>query len=92
MNKDKIKQLDCIFSEYIRLRDANRGGYVSCISCGARISWKNSDAGHYVPRGNMSLRFDEKNVNAIKHYSDSELDLLILHYRKEVKRLKYEKL
>ena len=56
-------KLDKIFSEYIRLRDSNENGYGRCISCGKVVHWKESDAGHYVNRKHLSLRYDEKNVN-----------------------------
>ena len=56
--------LDRIFSRYIRLRDADANGYIRCISCGKAVFWKNSDAGHYVNRRHLALRYDEKNVNA----------------------------
>lgn len=47
------------FSLYIRQRD---GG--TCISCGKIDDWKNTDAGHYIPKtAGMSIYFDEKNVN-----------------------------
>lgn len=59
--KDK---LDRIFSEFIRLRDSDNDGYCRCISCNGIHHWKNMDAGHYVNRSIMSLRYDEKNVNA----------------------------
>lgn len=58
--KDK---LDRVFSEYIRLRDSDGNGYGRCISCGRIVHWKDADAGHYVNRKHMSLRYDEKNVN-----------------------------
>lgn len=57
-------KLDCLFSRYIRLRDANQYGYCRCISCGKIVHWKECDAGHYVNRRHMGLRYDEKNVNA----------------------------
>lgn len=56
-------KLDRLFSEYIRLRDTNENGYGKCISCGKIIHYKEGDAGHYVNRSIMSLRYDEKNVN-----------------------------
>jgi hypothetical protein len=57
-------KLDTLFSRYIRLRDANQYGYCRCISCGKIVHWQECDAGHYVNRKHMSLRYDEKNVNA----------------------------
>ena len=56
-------KLDKIFSEYIRLRDADGNGMVRCISCGKLVHWKKADAGHFINRRHMALRFDEKNVN-----------------------------
>ena len=57
-------KLDRVFSEFIRLRDADKNGYCRCISCGKLVHWKDCDAGHYVNRKHMSLRYDEMNVNA----------------------------
>lgn len=59
---DYKAKLDRIFSEYIRRRDS-RNGYGKCISCGKIVHWKDADAGHFVNRKHMSLRYDEKNVN-----------------------------
>jgi hypothetical protein len=61
-------KLDRIFSEYIRLRDADENGYIRCISCGKLAHWKQADAGHYVNRRHMTLRYDEKNVNSQCRY------------------------
>lgn len=60
----QIEALDDIFSKFIRLRDSDEYGMITCISCGKRVKWKDSDAGHFVSRRHMSLRFDCKNVNA----------------------------
>lgn len=57
-------KLDRIFSEYIRRRDSDpTTGYGRCISCGKVVHWKDADAGHYVNRKHMSLRYDERNVH-----------------------------
>lgn len=61
---DRIKTLDTVFSEYIRRRDSDSEGYIRCISCGRRVHWQEADNGHFIPRGHMSLRFDERNCNA----------------------------
>lgn len=55
-----IKKLDVKFSIFIRRRDEGQG----CISCGKSIAFSTCDAGHYITRGNMATRFNEKNVNA----------------------------
>ena len=56
--------LDRIFSIYIRNRDADENGICRCISCGKRDYWKNMDAGHFINRKHLSLRWDERNVHA----------------------------
>ena len=58
------RRLDRIFSEYIRLRDADANGCCRCISCGAIHPWKETDCGHYVNRSHLSTRYDGKNCNA----------------------------
>ena len=53
------KMLWIYFSKFIRQRD--RG---ICISCGKVDDWKNTDAGHYVPKtAGLSIYFDERNVH-----------------------------
>ena len=59
----KLQTVDKNFSMYIRLRDS-KNGYVKCCSCGKLVPIKESDAGHFVNRKHMSLRFNEINVNA----------------------------
>lgn len=64
---DLKTKLDRIFSEFIRLRDANPAGYTRCISCGKLVPWKQADCGHFVNRSHMATRFNEKNCNAQCH-------------------------
>lgn len=53
-----------VFSEYIRLRDADENGIGSCISCGIKKHWKELQAGHYVAKSlSLALRFHVKNVH-----------------------------
>ena len=58
-----LKSADSAFSKFIRVRDANRMGYICCISCGKLVFWTKCDAGHFIKRQHKSLRFSEKNVN-----------------------------
>jgi hypothetical protein len=74
-----IKKLDKVFSEFIRLRDADENGICRCISCGARHHWKEMDNGHYIKRQHMVLRYDTNNCHAqcrtcnwLKQGNDSE--------------------
>lgn len=62
LNKYSISQLkkkaDKVFSEYIRQRDGGK-----CITCGHTDEWKYLQAGHYITRDVLELRYDERNVN-----------------------------
>jgi hypothetical protein len=58
---DLIEILDHIFSRYIRLKYADKDGYVTCFISGTRHHWKEIDNGHFISRANMFLRFDERN-------------------------------
>lgn len=62
--RKQIHKLDKIFSEFIRLRDANPQGLCFCITCNRPFHWRDGDAGHYVQRDRLATRFDERNVNA----------------------------
>ena len=64
MKKTSKTTLDKIFSEFIRRRDADKDGYIRCISCGKPVRWQDSDCGHYVNRKHNSTRYDEINCNA----------------------------
>ena len=55
-----IKKLQPIFNRYIRLRDLNE----PCISCGRKVDWDETDAGHFWAKsGYNGLRFDEDNTH-----------------------------
>ena len=74
------KDLDKIFSLYIRLRDCgySEGGndypeFAKCITCNNVRHWKKADAGHYIKRQHLATRWDEKNVNLqCKHCNYAE--------------------
>lgn len=62
-----IKSLDAklwkIFSEFIRRRDSGTNGFFNCITCGKPRMWKKADAGHFINRRHLAVKFDPKNVN-----------------------------
>jgi len=62
--KDYVKQLDSIFSTYIRLRDCDDKWIVVCPLCWARIDWKKSQNMHFITRGCRLYRYDEDNCHA----------------------------
>lgn len=56
------KDLDKIYSEYIRSKDANFRGNVRCYTCGKIFHWKQVDCGHYESRSHNNTRYDERNT------------------------------
>ena len=56
------KKLDKIFSEFIRRRNADYLGFITCFTCGVKKHWKEQQAGHFQSRSHHSTRWDEVNV------------------------------
>ena len=61
--KKLIKELDGIFSIYIRKRDADDNGNVLCCTCNKVEHWKKMDCGHFQSRKHKSTRWDEINAH-----------------------------
>ena len=51
------------FSKYIRLRDADKYGFIVCITCGKVVKWKEAHAGHGIGGRYNYILFDEELVN-----------------------------
>lgn len=82
-NKSNLmKTADTIFSLYIRLRDSDTEGNSLCCSSGKMCEWSSLDNGHYIPRGYMKYRYDERNCNAQSKNDNSRLHGNIPEYRR----------
>lgn len=57
-----IQDADALVSRYVRLSAADEYGIVKCFTCIVRLPWTQMDAGHYVPRANLFLRHDLRNI------------------------------
>ncbi len=80
------KTLDKLFSQYVRLSNAING-YCVCVTCGKRLRWKGKgkigtpeyeagmQAGHFIQRGRLELRYDEKNVNCQCNFCNNKMFL-----------------
>lgn len=53
-----------LFSEWVRRRFADSVGIVSCITCGAKIHWKQANASHFIHGHGKPTFLDERNVHA----------------------------
>lgn len=58
------KKADAVWSQYVRMRDADMNGISTCISCDTKRHWKQMQNGHFVSRKSSTLRYDEENCNA----------------------------
>jgi hypothetical protein len=59
--KTLVKNLDTIFSTYIRRKDAI-DDIATCVTCGKKDHYKKLQCGHFMSRSNYSTRWDENNV------------------------------
>ena len=57
-----VKKLDTVFSQWVRLSNADRDGYCTCVTCSKRLHWKEIQAGHFQSRAHYSIRWSELNV------------------------------
>ena len=63
--KKRIIELDVLFGKYIKLKHSDYKGYCNCVTCGKilKLGTQDLQAGHFVRRGNYSLRWNEFNVH-----------------------------
>ena len=57
-----VKKLDTVFSQYIRLSNADNNKNCICVTCNKTFFWKEIQAGHFMSRKHYSIRWDERNV------------------------------
>ena len=54
------RELDRVFSLYVRWKAADKHGLVECFTCGEKKPVKQMQAGHFIPRHYLAVRWDEK--------------------------------
>jgi hypothetical protein len=59
-----VKKLDILFSQFVRVSNADKNGYCICVTCGKKGHWKDGSiqAGHFMSRKHYSTRWDIRNV------------------------------
>jgi hypothetical protein len=57
-----VKNLDTVFSQYIRRKDAIND-IATCVTCGKKDHWSKLQNGHWASRRHYSTRWDERNCN-----------------------------
>lgn len=53
-----------VFSEYIRLRDADHNGFCKCFTCSNIRYWRDMDCGHGIGRQHKGTKYNEQNNHA----------------------------
>jgi hypothetical protein len=83
-----IADLDYVFSQYIRVKHADKDGIVTCFTSGKKYNWQQIQCGHFISRKNLSTRWLEANCRP-----QSEHDNCLLSGNLEVfeKKLEEEK-
>ena len=81
------QRLDKVFSEYIRLRDANSAGFCKCVTCGEMWRWQMIHNGHYVDRRHIGARYDERNCHSQCYSCNIGLRGNLEKYKKAIIRL-----
>ena len=57
------KQLDTLFSKYVRLHTADFDGTNTCFTCKRRLHYKELHAGHFMSRKHLATRWLYDEVN-----------------------------
>ena len=57
-----VKKLDTVFSQWVRLSNADNNKNCICVTCNKTFFWKEIQAGHFMSRKHYSIRWDERNV------------------------------
>ena len=56
-----IADLDYVFSQYIRVKYADKDGIATCFTSGKKYNWQQIQCGHFISRKNLSTRWLEAN-------------------------------
>lgn len=74
--------LDSIVSKVIRLESSDTNGMVQCVTCKRYFNWQIIQCGHFQRRGNLSTRYEQKNLGPqceeCNCYNDGENELFAL--------------
>lgn len=79
-------KLDDVFSDYIRLRDADYRGYVRCYCCGYPIHWKMAHNSHFMNRWHTGTRYYPPNCHSCCSICNTSLGGNLKAYEEHLKR------
>lgn len=63
-NRSKlVKELDAIYSQYVRLDQSDEYGFCICVTSGERLFWKDAQNGHFFSRRFYPTRWNDDNCH-----------------------------
>jgi len=80
------KEADKWFSLYIRLRQADKMGWIRCYTCRKPIYWTEAECSHFKDRRYLLFRYDEKNAKACCHRCNCVLDGNKVKYEQKLRK------
>ena len=82
-----IKNLDILFSKYKRLSNLTSQGYIRCFTCGAFLTFRMADCGHYVGRECMATRYLDENTacqcHSCNRFAEGKKDVFAINLVKK---------
>lgn len=83
IKSDYLKMADIVFGKWIKDRDSDSAGNVTCVCCSQTFNLKDKDSSggnviqtlHFVSRGTYSLRYSEINCHAGCCYCNLQMHL-----------------
>lgn len=79
--------LDRVSSRYIRLRDMEADGKITCYCCGKRVAWQRAHCMHFIDRVHMATRYLITNLHSgcyeCNVEKDGNLEAYAAHLEKE---------
>jgi len=77
--RNLIEDIDTVYSLYIRIKHSNSDGLVSCYTCDKVEKYTKIDCGHFIPRANLMVRWNEHNTKpqcvTCNQYKDGNIEV-----------------
>jgi hypothetical protein len=57
-----IQDADALISRWVRISRSDKDGLCKCFTCNNKVRWQELHCGHFIPRANIRLRHDTRNL------------------------------
>lgn len=78
--------LDRVISRYIRIRDMEKDGKITCYTCPRRIKWEQAHCMHYINRQHLGTRFLIDNLRSGCQHCNVNLSGNLKEYAKRLEQ------